>query len=169
MPDIVCKSFTLSETALASVTAAMGELKKHYSDDPEGVLVSDFEDVIELFRLAKQTGMAVRFRDDGFPALTVLWHWAGEGVGLSYILRDGQLRQVNLMLAGVDRKGEAEAIERFTTILGQKLTNAVAAILQPSGQPTLVTITRPILGSEDGSYLLGLLLFAPFSEVCGLS
>ncbi|MCY2952432.1 MAG: hypothetical protein NTU53_10695 [Planctomycetota bacterium] len=42
-------------------------------------MISTFEQAIELFRLAKRTRMAVRFRDDGFPELIVLWQW-WEGV-----------------------------------------------------------------------------------------
>jgi hypothetical protein len=165
MPDIVCKTFTLADNDIASVTAAMGELKKHYSDDPEGTLISTFEEVAALFRLARQTGMAVRFRDDGFPGLTVLWHWVGEGVGLSYILRDGRLRQINLMLAGVDLKGEAEAIEHFEGILGRNTLREHRLNAHDGTRPILVTLTTPTSDAGDGSYLLGMLLFAPFIEV----
>jgi hypothetical protein len=169
MPDIVCKSFTLMDNDIPSVESAMARLTEHPSDDPEGTLISTFEEVAALFRLAKQTGMVVRFRDDGFPALTVLWHWVGEGVGLSYILRDGRLRQLNLMLAGVNRENETNAICQIRSSIALGLGDGDWDAIHDAKGPTLVTFSVIPPQAEDGSYLLGMILCAAFLEISELS
>jgi len=169
MPDITCRQFTLRNDDLANVEAARADLKELFCDDPKGALVSDFDDVTDLFRRSLQTGLAVRFHDDGFPGLTVVWHWVGEGVSLSYILRGGRVHQINLMLAGLNRDDEIKAICHFRSLLALGLGDDDWEAIFDASRPTLVTFTSIPSDAEDGSYLLGLILYAAFSEVLALS
>jgi len=167
MPDIHCQSFTLPKTALANVEAELAGLNEYFCDDPNGTLVSNFEELTDLFRLSQQTGLTVRFHDEGFDPLVVLWRWLGEGVGVAYMLLYGQPRQINLMLAGVNRTTEATVIRRFGRLLVPE-DGDWEAIFEVC-RPTLATFTSIPPHEESGAYLLGLILYAAFSELTGLS
>lgn len=167
MPTIHCRTFTLNDAAVADVMAYAEQLRELYCDEADGHLISGPEDLFELLRISKQRHLAVRFRDDGFEPLVVLWHWPAESFGAAFLLERGRLVQVNLMLPGTNTAAEAEVIRRFgITVEGSIHQEVIGDAL---ARPCLLTFQNTQAASEDaGAYLFGMILFAAFAEVCGL-
>jgi len=131
--------------------------------DGDGWLLGTLDEVEDLMALSRRADLAVRFRDRGFP-ITTAWHWLGDGVGLAHMLVDGTAWQIHMMLAGT------ESEDRSVARAYLKLAGVVPdTALPPIPAPALITLERDGYDDHVGGYLLGMILFAPFCESCGVN
>jgi hypothetical protein len=115
MPNIQCLTFPLAETIAVLAAAAM---TRGPDGEVESIILQTVEELRELLRSTRQSGSAVRFHDEDFYPLVTAWKWEGTAAGLAFITKHGQLRQVSLMLSGLDDSAEAKVIERALNHFG---------------------------------------------------
>jgi hypothetical protein len=113
-----------------------------------------------LMEQSRRSDLIVRFHDTGFP-ITTAWRWLADGIGLAYMLTASGCDQVHLMVAGTGPVGVARQW------LEQAGVDPDTALPSPIG-PSIITLERQGYDDEPGGFLLGMILFAPFDEYCGI-
>lgn len=130
--------------------------------DDDGWLLGTLDEVEELMRVSRRSDLIVRFRDGGFHEITTAWQWLGEGVGVAHLIVGGAVGQSHLMLAGT-------AAEQPVARAWLRLAGVVPdTAMQTIPGPALITVEREGYADHGGGYLLGMILFAPFCECCGV-
>jgi hypothetical protein len=124
--------------------------------------VSTIDDVRRHIIDSRRDDSVVRLHDgEGFPKVTVAWRWFGFGTAAAHMMVGGKIVQVRLMLSGIDLAGQ-EGARLWLCRAGAEFCCRVS-------KPALICFEREQLGEYDGgAYLLGLILFAAFCEVCGI-
>jgi hypothetical protein len=158
LAKVNCRTRTLAENSFLEIERELLELAEYPAERADGWVVGTVEEVAELFRLSRRANLVVRFRDDGFDHITIAWRWLGTSAGLAYMLVRGRVRQVHLMLSS-PMDANQRVVDRWI--------EHPALDLCP-GEPALVTLERAGMNDDSACGLLGMLLFAPFCEVCGV-
>ena len=155
LESIDAESFDLLEQEMCGLTEYPGT-------DDDGWLLGTLDEVEDLMALSRRSGLAVRFRDRGFPINTA-WHWLGDGVGVAHMITANGIGQIHLMLAGTETE------ERPVARAWLKLAGIIPDTALPTTRgPALITLEREGYSDEAGSYLLGMILIAPFCDACGV-
>jgi hypothetical protein len=119
-----------------------------------------FGEVLGLMEQSRRSDLIVRFHDSGFP-ITTVWRWLADGIALAYMLTDGGCDQVHLMVSAMTPVAVAR---QWLEAAGVDPDTALPSPIQPS----LITLERSGYADEPGGFLLGMILFAPFDEYCGI-
>ena len=96
LPKIHVLEFPLNTAASARILHDLDNLREFYTDDPDGQVLHGPEDGYELFRLAAEKQLAVRFRIVDVPEITVVWRWLTATDGVAYYLDGADLVRVSL-------------------------------------------------------------------------
>ena len=160
--SIKCLAYPLTERVRRHAEVELELLRELYSDDPRGLHYTGIEQLTDQLHRAKETKLALRFWDDGFPLVSI-WKWMGDNTALVFILKGGHVMQLNMLLAGSDFEKESE----IPGLLKGFLANSEWAEIQLAVRPTLVTLTTVAGATKDyGAFLLGMILIAICCQLC---
>jgi hypothetical protein len=132
-----------------------------------------------LEQLTKRFNNLLRASPDGFDTychpkecrrLRVVWEPCQKAAGTLYIVRDGSLQTISLLLSGANPKADVEAIER----VGRALSPIDAyyeplAIVRFAPRPMIATFCSQVGGLDETIDRLQLAFASVFFHRCGIA